>query len=202
VCDVVESSNKGSRNRIAVYAAIGIAAFVVIAIILYSAFSIGPLAGTTPTPFGAQGAPDIVLINNGTRYEGAEYGYTFSETTETFLELPDINTAEITAISTDNIVSVEPGSQIQFAIEGNPPRQSQPDSFSVTAYTEDGMPVAVLGNITAEATVSEVQSYSLDNLQPGERYILLSTATWVDPQDRRALTGYLYYVHRISLDAQ
>ncbi len=198
----MESSNKGSSSRIVVYAAIGIAAFVVIAIILFSAFSIGPLAGTAPTPFGAEGAPDIALIHNGTRYEGAEYGYAFSETTETFLELPDISSIQLTAISTDNIISVEPGSQIQFAIEGSTPGQSQPDSFSVTAYTEDGIPVAVLGNITAEATVSEVQSYSLDNLQPGDRYILLSTATWLDPQDRRALTGYVYYVHRISLDAQ
>lgn len=198
----MESPNKGSRSRIIVYAAIGIAAFAVIAVILFSGFSIGTLTGTTQTPFGAEGAPDIVLIYNGTRYEGAEYGYTFSETTETFLELPDISSIQLTAIPTDNIISVEPGSQIQFAIEGSPPRQSQPDSFSVTAYTEDGTPVAVLGNITAEATVSEVQSYSLDNLQPGEQYILLSTATWVDPQDNRALTGYVYYVHRISLDVQ
>ncbi|MDP9016027.1 MAG: hypothetical protein M3M87_04645 [Thermoproteota archaeon] len=198
----MERSNKGSRNRVVIYAGIGIAAFVVIAVILFSGFSIGTLTGTTPTPFGAEGPPAIILINNGTRYEGKQYGYTFSETTESFLELPDINTAQITSIPTDNVVSVEPGSQIEFAVEGSPPRQLQPDSLSVSAYTEDGIPVAVLDNVTPEATVSEVQSYSLDNLEPGRRYILLSTATWVDPQDTRALAGYVYYVHRISLDAQ
>ncbi len=160
------------------------------------------MTGTTPTPFGDEGPPEIVMINNGTRYEGEEYGYVFSETTESFLELPDINTAQLTAISSDNIVSVEPGSQIQFVIEGSPPRQLQPDSVSVTAYTEDGIPVAVLDNISPEATVTEAQSYSLDNLQPGTRYILLSSATWIDPQDNRALAGYVYYVHRVSLDAQ
>ncbi|MDQ4101817.1 MAG: hypothetical protein M3115_06485 [Thermoproteota archaeon] len=198
----MENPKKGSRNRVAIFAAIGIGAFAIFAIILFSGFSIGTLTETTPTPFGEGGPPEIVLINNGTTYEGAQYGYTFSETTESFLELPDINTAEITAVPTDNIVSVEPGSQIQFAVEGSPPRQLQPDSFSVTAYTEDGIPVAVLDNISPGLTVSEVQSYSLDNLQPGVRYILLSTATWVDPQDSRALAGYVYYIHRISLDTQ
>ncbi len=198
----MESPKKGSSGRLFIYAAIGIAAFAVIAIIFFSGFSIGTLTGTTPTPFGAEGPPEIVLINNGTQYEGVQYGYTFSETSESFLELPDINTAEITAIPTDNIVSVEPGSQIQFAVEGSPPRQLQPDSFSVTAYTEDGIPIAVLDDISPEATVSEVQSYSLDNLQPGERYILLSTATWVDPQDNRALAGYVYYIHKIDIEAQ
>ena len=198
----MEKSNKGSRNRAILYAGIGIAAFVVIAIILFSGFSIGTLTGTTPTPFGAAGPPEIILINNGTRYQGEQYGYTFSETTESFLELPDINSAQITAIPTDNVVSVEPGSQIEIVVEGSPPRQLQPDSLSVSAYTEDGIPVAVLDTVSPEATVTEVQSYSLDNLDPGNRYILLSTATWVDPQDSRALAGYAYYVHRISLDAQ
>lgn len=197
----MESANKGSRNRAIIYAAIGIAAFAVIAIILFSGFSIGTLTGTTPTPFGAEGPPEIVMINNGTRYEGEQYGYTFSETTESFLELPAINSVQLTAISTDNIVSVEPSSQIEFVVEGSPPRQLQPDTLSVSAYTEDGIPVAVLDNVSPEASVTEVQSYSLDNLQPGNRYILLSTATWVDPQDNRALAGYVYYVHRISLDA-
>ena len=198
----MESSNKASRSRPVIYAAIGIAAFAVIAIILFLGFSIGTLTGTTPTPFGAEGSPEIVMINNSTRYEGEQYGYTFSETTESFLELPNINNAQLTAISTDNIVSVEPGSQIQFLVEGSPPRQLQPDSLSVSAYTEDGTPVAVLDDVSPETTVTEAQSYSLENLQPGQRYILLSTATWVDPQDTRALAGYVYYVHRISLDAQ
>jgi hypothetical protein len=198
----MESSSIGSRNRAVIYAAIGIAAFAVIAIILFSGFSIGTLTGTTSNPFGATGPPEIIMINNGSRYEGEQYGYTFSETTESFLELPDINSMQLTAISTDNIISVEPGSQIQFVLEGSPPRQLQPDTLSVSAYTEDGMPVAVLDNVSPEATVTEAQSISLDNLQPGNRYILLSTATWVDPQDNRALAGYVYYVHRISLETQ
>ncbi len=197
----MESSNKDSRRRPIIYAAIGIAAFAVIAVILFSGFSIGTLTGTAPTPIGVSGPPEIILIHNSTRYEGTQYGYTFSETTESFLELPEITSAQLTAIPADNIIPVVPGSQIQFVVEGSPPRQLQPDSLSVTAYTEDGISVAVLDNIGPEAAVTEVQSYSLDNLQPGTRYILLSTATWIDPEDSRALAGYVYYVHRISLDA-
>ena len=198
----MESSSKGSRNKAVIYAAIGMAVFAVIAIILFSGFSVGTLTGTAPSPFGTRGPPEITMINNGTRYEGEQYGYTFSETTESFLEVPNINSMQLTAISTDNIVSVEPGSQIQLMVEGSPPRHLQPDTLSVSAYTEDGMPVAVLDNVSPGTTVTEIQSYSLDNLQPGNRYILLSTATWVDPQDSRALAGYVYYIHRISLDAQ
>lgn len=196
------SSKKASKSKVVLFAAIGIGAFAIIAIILFSGFSIGTLTGMSPTPFDAEGPPEIVMINNGSRYEGQLYGYTFSETTESFLELPDINNVQLTATSTDNIVSVEAGSQIQFVVEGSPPRQLQPDSLSVSAYTEDGTPVAVLDDVSPETTVTEAQSYSLDNLQPGQRYILLSTATWVDLQDNRALAGYVYYVHRISLDAQ
>ena len=196
------SSKKASKSKVVLFAAIGIGAFAIIAIILFSGFSIGTLTGMSPTPFDAEGPPEIVMINNGSRYEGQLYGYTFSETTESFLELPDINNVQLTATSTDNIVSVEAGSQIQFVVEGSPPRQLQPDSLSVSAYTEDGTPVAVLDDVSPETTVTEAQSYSLDNLQPGQRYILLSTATWVDLQDNRALAGYVYYVHRTSLDAQ
>lgn len=198
----MESPKKGSRSRVIIYAAIGIGVFAVTAIILFSGFSMGTLTETPSNPFGPGEDPEIVLINNGVRYEGALYGFTFSEATESFLELPDINTAEITAISTDNIVSVDPGSQIEYTLEGNPPSESQFDSLSVTAYTEDGSPVAVLDFVSPESTESTVYSYSLNKLQPGNQYILLSTATWVDPQDTQAITGYVYYVHRISVEAE
>ena len=115
-------------------------------------------------------------------------------------ELPDISTRNITAISRDNIVSVDQGSQIQLAVEGNPPRESQFDSISVTAYTEDGRAVAVLsGNSTENPYVF---SFSVNKLQPGMQYILLSTATWLDYPDSSAITGYMYYIHRISIEAQ
>lgn len=157
----MESSNKGPRGRVVIYAAIGIAAFAILVAILISGFSIGTLTGTTTTtPFGAAGPPEIIMINNSTRYEGEQYGYTFSETSESFLELPEINSVQLTTISVDNIVSVEPGSQIEFVIEGSPPRQLQPDTLSVSVYTEDGTPVAVLDNVSPEPSVTEVQSYS------------------------------------------
>jgi hypothetical protein len=200
----MESPKKGSRSRVVIYAAIGIGVFAVIATILFSGFSIGTLTETGSNPFGPGEPPQIVMINNGVRYDGALYGYTYSKTSESFLELPDINTAEITAISTNNTLSVDPGSQIQFALEGNPPSESQFDSLSVTAYTEDGIPVAVLDFVSSESTESSVYSYSysLNKLQPGNQYILLSTATWVDPENTQAITGYVYYVHRISIEAQ
>ena len=200
----MESPKKGSRSRVVIYAAIGIGVFAVIATILFSGFSIGTLTETGSNPFGPGEPPQIVMINNGVRYDGALYGYTYSKTSESFLELPDINTAEITAISTNNTLSVDPGSQIQFALEGNPPSESQFDSLSVTAYTEDGIPVAVLDFVSSESTESSVYSYSysLNKLQPGNQYILLSTATWVDPENTQAITGYVYYVHRISIEAR
>jgi hypothetical protein len=199
----MESPKKGSSGRLFIYAAIGIAAFAVFAIIFFSGFSIGTLTGTTPTPFGPAEPPEIILINNGSRYEGQLYGYTFSQTFQSFEELPDITNRDITAVSTDNIVSVDLGSQIQFAVEGNPLRESQFDSISVTAYTEDGTPVAVLDMLGGNSTENPpILSFSVNKLQPGMQYILLSTATWLDYPDSSAITGYVYYIHRISIEAQ
>lgn len=199
----MESPKKGSHSRVVIYAGIGIGAFAVIAIILFSGFSIGPLTDRASNPFGTGEPPEIILINDGARYEGQLYGYTFSQRFESFQELPDINAINITAISTDNIVSVDQGSQIQFAVEGNPPSESQFDSLSVTAYTEDGRPVAVLDMLTVNSTENPpVLSFSVNKLQPGMQYILLSTATWLDYSDSSAITGYVYYTHRISIEAQ
>ena len=200
----MESSNKASRSKVIVFAAIGIGAFAIIAILLFSGFSRGPLTDTASNPFGPGEPPEIVLINDGVRYQGQLYGYTFSQRFESFQELPDINTANITGISTDNIVSVDQGSQIQFAVEGNPPSESQFDSLSVTAYTEDGRPVAVLDMLSDNSTEDSlpVLSFSVNKLQPGMQYILLSTATWLDYPDSSAITGYVYYIHRISIEGQ
>ncbi|MDQ3854658.1 MAG: hypothetical protein M3299_17705 [Thermoproteota archaeon] len=199
----MESSKKASRSKVIVFVVIGIGAFAIIAIILFSGFSIGSLAGTGSNPFGPGEPPEIILINNGSRYEGQLYGYTFSQTFESFEELPDISTRDITAVSTDNIVSVDQGSQIQFALEGDPPSESQFDSMSVTAYTEDGRPVAVLDMLSGNSTENPpVLSFSVKKLQPGMQYILLSTATWLDYPDSSAITGYVYYIHRISIEAQ
>ena len=199
----MESSKKGSRSRLFVYTAIGIGAFAVIAIILFSGFSVGTLTETASNPFGPGTPPEIVLINDGIRYQGQLYGYAFSQRFESFQELPDISTRNITAISTGNIVSVDQGSQIQFVVEGNPPSESQFDSLSVTAYTEDGRPVAVLDMLSGNSTEDPpVLSFSVNKLQPGMQYILLSTATWLDYPDSSAITGYAYYIHRISIEAQ
>ena len=194
------SSKKGLRSRVVVYTAIGIAAFALIAIILLSGFSIGTLTQTASNPFGPAEPPEIILINDGVRYEGQLIGYTFSQRFESFQELPDIDIRNITAISTDsNVVSVDVGSQIQFAVEGNSPSEAQLDSLSVTAYTEEGRPVAVLDMLSGDNSTENfpVLSFSVNKLQPGMQYILLSTATWLDPQDSPAITGYAYYGHRI-----
>jgi hypothetical protein len=197
------SKKKPSRSKVIVFAAIGIGAFAVIAIILFSGFSIGTLTETDSNPFGPAEPPKIILINNGSRYEGQLYGYTFSQTFESFEELPDINTRNITAVSIDNIVSVDQGSQIQFTLEGNPPIESQFDSMSVTAYTEDGTPVVILDMLGGNSTENPpILSFSVNKLQPGMQYILLSTATWLDYPDSSAITGYVYYIHRISIEAQ
>ncbi|HEX6280830.1 MAG TPA: hypothetical protein VFZ67_01245 [Nitrososphaera sp.] len=196
----MKSSKKAPRGI--VYAAIGIGAFAIIAIILFSGFSLGPLTETPSNPLGpGEGAPKIVLINDGIKYEGQLYGYTFSQRFESFEELPDINAADITAISTDNIVSVDRGSQIQYTIEGNPPSESQFDSLSVTAYTEDGMPVGILDLLSNNSIESPALSFSVNELEPRRQYILLSTATWLDYQDAPAITGYVYYGHRINIEA-
>lgn len=197
------SKKKPSRSKVIVFAAIGIGAFAIIAIILFSGFSIGSLTNTGSNPFGPPEPPKIVLINNGSRYEGQLYGYTFSQRFESFEELPDINNRNITAVSTDNMVSVDQGSQIQFTLEGNPPIESQFDSMSVTAYTEDGAPVAVLDMLGGNSTENPpILSFSVNKLQPGMQYILLSTATWLDYPNSSAITGYVYHIHRISIEAQ
>lgn len=200
----MKSSKKASRSKLILFAAIGIGAFAIIAIILFSGFSRGSLTDTGSNPFGPPEPPEIILINNGSQYEGRLIGYTFSQRFESFQELPDIDTRNITAISTDNIVSVDRESQIQFALEGNTPSESQFDSMSVTAYTEDGRPVAVLDMLTAGNSTQNppVLSFSVNKLQPGMQYILLSAATWLDYPDSRAITGYMYYIHRISVEAE
>ncbi len=197
------SKKKSSRSKVIVFAAIGIGAFAIIAIILFSGFSIGSLTNTGSNPFGPPEPPKIVLINNGSRYDGQLYGYTFSQRFESFEELPDINNRNITAVSTDNMVLVDQGSQIQFTLEGNQPIESQFDSMSVTAYTEDGAPVTVLDMLGGNSTENPpILSFSVNKLQPGMQYILLSTATWLDYPNSSAITGYVYYIHRISIEAQ
>lgn len=199
------NSKKAPLGRVIVYAAIGIGAFAIIAIIFFSGFSLGPLTETASNPLGpGEGPPRIVLLNDGVEYEGQLYGYAFSQRFESFEELPDINTRDITAVSTDNIVSVDQGSQIQYTIEGNPPSESQFDSLSVTAYTEDGRPVAVLDMLSGGNSTENppILSFSVNKLQPGTQYILLSTATWLDYPDSSAITGYVYYIHRISVEAE
>ncbi len=197
------SRKKTSQGKVIAFASIGIGAFAIIAIILFSGFSIGSLTDTGSNPFGPGEPPEIILIYNGSQYEGQLYGYTFSQMFESFQELPDIDLRNITDISTDNIVSVDRGSQIQFAVEGNPPSEAQLDSLSVTAYTEEGRPVAVLDMLSSDLPEDPpVLSFSVNKLQPGMQYILLSTATWLDYPDSSAITGYVYYIHRISIEAQ
>ncbi|MDQ3851651.1 MAG: hypothetical protein M3299_02335 [Thermoproteota archaeon] len=198
------NSKKQVRSKAVVYAAIGIAAFAIIAVILFSVLSRGTLTETGSNPFGpdnGSGPPKIILVNDGVRYEGQLLGYTFSQRFESFQELPDISVGNITTISTDNIVTVDQGSQIEYTMEGNPPSESQFDSLSVTAYTEDGRPVGVLGALSPNSTGTNMYSYAVNNLQPGAQYILISTATWLDPQDTRSITGYVYYGHRINVEA-
>jgi hypothetical protein len=193
---------KASQGKVIVFAAVGIGAFTIIAIILFSGFSLGRLTGTVSNPFGpGEGPPKILLIKDGVKYEGQLYGYAFSQRFESFQELPDINSGNITAISTDNIVSIDQGSQIQYAIEGNTPNESQFDSLSVTAYTEDGTPVAILDVSSNNSTENQVHSFSVNKLDPGRQYILLSTATWLDYEDSPTIAGYVYYGHRISVQA-
>jgi hypothetical protein len=200
----MKSSKKASQSKVIMFTAIGIGAFAIIAIVLFSGFSMGTLTDTASNPSGPTKPPGIVLINDGVRHEGQVYGYTFSQRFESLQELPDVNTRNITAISTDNIVSVDHGSQIQFAVEGNPPSGAPFDSLSVTAYTEDGRPVAVLDILSVGNSTENppILSFSVSKLQPGIEYILLSTATWLDHQNTSAITGYVYYIHRIIIEAQ
>ena len=200
------SRKKRSQSKAIAFASIGIGAVAIIAIILFSGFSIGTLTDTGSNPFGPPEPPEIVLINDdGIRYEGQLIGYTFRQRFESFQELPDIDIRNITAISTENIVPVDRGSQIQFAVEGSTSSEAQLDSLSVTAYTEEGRPVAVLDMLSGDGNSTEnpspIFSSSVNKLQPGMEYILLSAVTWLDYQNNPAITGYGYYIHRISIEA-
>jgi hypothetical protein len=208
----MEGSMKGSYNKLLLSTAsgIGIVFLGFVTITLLSGFSAATLTETTSNRFGPGlsptniAPPEIVLINDGVKYEGQLFGSTFSRLFESFRKLPDIRTGNITAVSPDNIVSVNQGSQIQFAIEGNPRIEAQFDSMSVTAYTEDGRPVDVLGMLTGNDSTEgrpPVLSFSVSKLQPGMQYILLSSATWLDYPDSEAISGYVYYVHRINIEA-
>lgn len=206
----MEGSKKGSYSKLLICAAVGIGSLAFVTIIIFSGFSEATLTEATSNRFGPGlsptniAPPKIVLINDGVKYEGQLVGSTFSRLFESFRKLPDVRTGNITTVSTDNIVSVDQGSQIQFTIEGNPRIEAQFDSISVTAYTEDGRPVAVLDMVTGDNSTEDrppVLSFSVNKLQPGIQYILLSTATWLDSTDSEAITGYVYYVHRINIVA-
>jgi hypothetical protein len=208
----MEGSMEGSYNKLLLStpSGIGIVSLAFVTIILFSGFSAATLTEPTSNRFGPGlsptniAPPEIVLINDGVKYEGQLFGSTFSRLFESFRKLPDIRTGNIAAVSPDNIVSVNQGSQIQFAIEGNPRIEAQFDSMSVTAYTEDGRPVAVLDMLTSDNSTEgrpPVLSFSVNKLHSGMQYILLSSATWLDYPDGEAITGYVYYVHRINIGA-
>jgi hypothetical protein len=93
----MESSRKASLSKVLVFAAIAIGAFAIIAIILFSGFSIGSLTDIASNPSGPAEPPEIVLINDGVRTKGQLIGYTFSQRFESFQELPEIDTKNITA---------------------------------------------------------------------------------------------------------
>src|SRR5918992_475178 len=141
----MEGSMKGSYNKLLLSTAsgIGIVFLGFVTITLLSGFSAATLTETTSNRFGPGlsptniAPPEIVLINDGVKYEGQLFGSAFSRLFESFRKLPDVRTGNITAISTGNTVSVDQESQVQFAIEANPSNETQFDSVSFTAYSED-----------------------------------------------------------------
>lgn len=190
-----KAGGKGGR-WIWVVAAAGVAAIIIIVVILYP-------SGQEPTP-GAipsadKSAPTAVMVYNGTGYEGRLLGYSYGQS-QSLSEISEIDLRSIASIASDedfDEVRIGEGSQITFAVSsGNSPSSEQPDSLSVTTYTEEGDPAAVLD--AREGSHSD-NIHTIDLLSG--RYVLITTATWlVDDDDDGAdsdVSGYAAYGHRI-----
>jgi hypothetical protein len=137
-----KASGKGGR-WIWVVAVTGVAAIIIIVAILYLS-SPEPTPGAIPSAYKV--VPTAAMVYNGTGYDGKLLGYSFGQS-QSLSEIPEIDLRSIVSIASDEDVDevrIGEGSQIAFAVSsGNSSSGEQPDSLSVTAYTE-GDPVRCL----------------------------------------------------------
>lgn len=144
-------------------------------------------------PFGGK-TPEIIMTLDGKAYPGQLRNFIWNSgnVNDNFpvIEPPRDN---ITAIIPNNTATTEKGSQVKFAIKGNPAPEVQPDSLSVTAYTLDGHPSKVL-----DVSNNKTDTFDIE-LDKG-KYILLALATWLPNEDNYLRTeGYVSYTYRIDV---
>lgn len=138
--------------------------------------------------------PKIILIHNENEHGGELLGYVFDRA-ETISELPTLNVANITSISTERMIEVEKDNAISFMVEGRPSPEAQIDTLSATIYSNQGEPITVL-----DATNSIGRNtYSVAMLERGESYIIVAIATWVPHEDEIEISGYAMYGYRIKV---
>jgi hypothetical protein len=191
-----KAGGKGWR-WIWVVAGAGVVVMVAIVAILYSS-SPEPTPGAIPSVDSE--VPRAAMVYNGTGYGGKLLGYSYGQS-QSLSDIPKIDIRSIASIASDedfDEARVQQGSQIAFAVSSaTSPSGEPPDSLSVTAYTEEGDPAAVLD--AREGSPSD-NTYTLD-LLPG-RYVLITTATWLAGDDDddgtdNDVSGYAAYGHRI-----
>ena len=192
---VAKSTDDVSRHKRIIFVAIAIAGVAVFMAVVYSGFSTGSIGTIPSNPFGAgEGPPEISMVHQGTEYDGELLGYVWGEQTS-LAELPQVSRENVTAVSQQNVVEVQKGSELRFDIVGNRPPESPSDSLAVTAFTQAGEPVAVLD---ANASPGN-NTYSTGSLEAGNQYVLISTATWQADEQQQVVTGYVVYGHRVSI---
>ncbi len=136
----------------------------------------------------------ITLIHNGNEYDGELLGYVFDRT-QTISELPSLNIANITSISTQNIIEVDRDETIEFVVENKPSPQAQMGSLSSTVYTTQGEPVTVLDATNSLGT----NTYAVTMLEQDEQYVIISIVTWLPQEDSIEISGYAMYGYRIEV---
>ena len=182
------------RHLIAIFIIAAAVVVVMAGLLLFSnSYTEGVTQTQSANPFGpGEGPPKIIMTYDNQERDGQLMGYTYSNQ-ETISELPELNLANITSVSSDkSSARIDNETAISFELRGNPAPEARFDSLAVTAYTKEGTPVTVLGAASGNAT------YSIERLDRGE-YVLIATATWIPEENSEEISGYVVYGFRIDV---
>lgn len=177
----------------------------------FEQLTLNPFAPASGIYKGAS-PPKIVLFHDGQIYDGQLVGFTYDKN-KPLAGLPVVDIGNIT-LDESRQIAIQQGAKISFEMLNNPPSESQPDSLSVSVYTEQdnriGKGVTVLG---ANQTINDNNTqkspdnsfpYNKNNTYqvnlPKGEYVLLSIATWVADQERQTIDGYVIYGFRIAVE--
>ena len=155
---------------------------------------------------------NIKLQHNGSTFFGklVDYkyreGYSYSELKEeqkTFDIGDELSTVDVPLIKNlskyipTNTITITNGSELKFRIIGYPERM-EPSSLSINSYQIKEDHDKILQNPRVLSIVNNENELSFNlNLSP-EKYLFVSTATWI-PDTPDQIAGYVMYAYHINV---